>query len=194
VKEAAAMWGGDQDYLNPKLHSVVIGEGFHELWIGEGDQDLKTKMKDAGGSEGGDTLKRNEASRPWEEEGGILKLKKESMAAMDLWFRTQSPARMARKDAQEKAQVLGAGKKKMKVVKSKFPKELIEHMAACPCTVCRPGPVNLWAWSLARKMGPSFTTTHKNDAGREDAAMKRRRERPQRKGNRHTLLHMLQYF
>jgi len=114
----------------------VIGEGFHELWIGEGDRDLKTKMKDAGGSEGGDTLKRNEASRPWEEEGGILKLKKESMAAMDLWFRTQSPARMARKDAQEKAQALGAGKKKMKVVKSKFPKELIEHMAACPFTVC----------------------------------------------------------
>ena len=45
----------------------------------------------------------------------------------------------------------------------------------------RPGPVNLWAWSLARKMGPSFTTTRKNDAGREDAAMKRPRERPRRK-------------
>lgn len=64
-------------------------------------------------------------------------MKKEAKAAWDHWFLTRRKLRKAPQEAtQEKAQAPGAGKKRKKVVKIKLRKEYVDHMAACPFTIC----------------------------------------------------------
>lgn len=131
MKEASAPEGGDPSamanlvglfMMNSMAEARLSGVGRKEaVPSGPGD-DRDLEMKEP---------------KPWEVEGGILRLKKEADAAFDLWGNKFVPGAMDRwlerkaKTVQE-AQVPGVGKK---VVKRKLPTGLVDYMAEDPFVV-----------------------------------------------------------
>lgn len=151
TKEAAAVGGGDGG-LKMKKEAAAM-EGVDTLRRNEGVFNVvgvlaMKSWKEAAASEAADDrdLKRKEAIRPAaEEEGGILRLKKEVYAAWDLFFQAQAKRRKVREATQEKAQgrkatqetaqAPEAGKKRKKVVKNKLRQDYVDSMAARPFSI-----------------------------------------------------------
>ncbi|KAG0519898.1 hypothetical protein BDA96_08G026300 [Sorghum bicolor] len=123
------MAGSDRDL---KIEAAAIGDGVRDLMIEAAAMRGGFNMGPAavGGGDRGLKMKKKPI-RP--EEGGILRLKKEAKAAWDHWFLTR---RKAAQPQEEDTQAPRVGNKRKKVVKIKLPKEYVDHMAACPFTIC----------------------------------------------------------